>query len=93
MMHAPQYLIGRCNISEGAYCDIVVRDPNVFQNRHGYNGENFMVNVITFENQVGRNFLQDYFLGLSEHTWEKRNFFNNAVFDLFAFFKALHLLI
>ncbi len=47
-MYAPQYLIGRYNISEGAYCDIVVRDPSVFQNRHGYNGENFLVNVITF---------------------------------------------
>ncbi len=48
LTHTPHYLTGRYNISEGAYCYIVVRDPNVFQYRHGYNGENFMVNIITF---------------------------------------------
>ncbi len=47
-MYAPQYLIGRYNISEGAYCDIVVRDPGVFHNNRWYNGEDFIVNIITF---------------------------------------------
>ncbi len=47
-MHAPQYLIGRYNISDGAYCDIVVRDPDVHQNNHWYNGGNFIVNTIMF---------------------------------------------
>ncbi len=41
---------------------------------------------LRFTMGVGRNFLRDDFLGLPEHTWEKRFFFNNAVFDLLAFF-------
>ncbi len=45
---------------------------------------------LRFTMGVGWNLLQDYFLGLPEHTWEKRNFFNNAVFDLFAFFKNVN---
>ncbi len=48
---------------------------------------------LRFTMGVGQNLLQDDFLGLPVHTWEKRIFFNNTVFDLFAFFKALHLLI
>ncbi len=41
---------------------------------------------LRFTMGVDRNLLQDDFLGLPEHTREKRIFFNNAVFDLFAFF-------
>ncbi len=47
-MYAPQYLTGRYKIFEGAYCDIVVRDPDVHQNNDWYNGEDFIVNIITF---------------------------------------------
>ncbi len=48
LTHAPHYLTGRYNISEGAFCDIVVRDPSVFQNNHWYNGGSFIVNTIMF---------------------------------------------
>ncbi len=48
LMHASQYLIGQNNNYEGAYCDIVVRDPDVHQNNHWYNGGSSIENIITF---------------------------------------------
>ncbi len=48
LTHAPHYMTGRCNISEGVYCDIVVRDPDVLQNNHWHNGGSFIENIIGF---------------------------------------------
>ncbi len=48
LLYAPERLTGRYNISEGAYCDIVVQVPEVHHFSRWYRGGNSIINMITF---------------------------------------------
>ncbi len=48
LLHAPEYLTGRYNISEGVFCDIAVRDQSLYQNSRRYRWRNSIINIITF---------------------------------------------